>query len=37
MPFSLSAQKTEIAFALLAAAVVSGWRIYKAGPLISIS
>jgi len=29
MPISLSSQKTEIAFALLAAAVVSGWRIYK--------
>jgi hypothetical protein len=29
MPIDLSSQKTEIAFALLAAAVVSGWRIYK--------
>jgi hypothetical protein len=29
MPINLSSQRTEIVFALLAAAVVSGWRIYK--------
>ena len=29
MPIDLSSQQTEIAFALLAAASVTGWRIYK--------
>lgn len=29
MPIDLSSQRTEIACALLAAAVISGWRIYK--------